>query len=385
MARIRVYNEKTAGKTALSNRFIDEYMKDANDAQLKIYIYLTRMISSGKAISVSEIADVFNHTEKDVSRALKYWEKKGLMSLEYDSSKNLVSIDLKDVDQVNAVTEAHGVPDEVIGSVTTVSADHQNIVYGNNNSGTASDEAVPVIFNDVYDTERNEDDNNVNRFAKPRYSAEQLKAFKADESFSQLFFLGECYLGHALSDSELKTIAYFKDVLNFSNDLIDHLIAHCAEIGKRDMKYIEKVALNWAENGIDNPQKANACSSKYEKNVYTIMNELGKSSSPTKREMEYINRWTKDYGFDMEIILEACGRTVMATDRHRFEYAESILANWKSQNVIHKTDILQLDETYKKKRTTNTTRSNVTSANKFNQFKQNDYDFADLEKKLLKL
>ena len=56
-------------------RFIDEYMKDANDAQLKVYLYLLRMMSANLATSVSEIADKFNHTEKDVIRALKYWEK----------------------------------------------------------------------------------------------------------------------------------------------------------------------------------------------------------------------------------------------------------------------------------------------------------------------
>ena len=46
--------------TVVSNCFIDEYMKDANDAQLKVYLYLLRMLNANQAISVSSIADKFN-------------------------------------------------------------------------------------------------------------------------------------------------------------------------------------------------------------------------------------------------------------------------------------------------------------------------------------
>ena len=56
-------------------------MKDANDAQLKVYLYLIRMMNANLPTSVSDIADKFNHTEKDVLRALKYWEKKRLWNM----------------------------------------------------------------------------------------------------------------------------------------------------------------------------------------------------------------------------------------------------------------------------------------------------------------
>ena len=67
-------------------------MADANDAQLKIYLFILRMMNAGRAFSISEIADTFNHTEKDVMRALKYWEKCRVFSLEYDSDRNLSGI-----------------------------------------------------------------------------------------------------------------------------------------------------------------------------------------------------------------------------------------------------------------------------------------------------
>ena len=68
----------------ISNAFIDHYMKDANDAQLKVYLYLVRMVSAGQPVGITDIADKFNHTEKEVVRALCYWEKAGVMHLEYE-------------------------------------------------------------------------------------------------------------------------------------------------------------------------------------------------------------------------------------------------------------------------------------------------------------
>jgi len=111
------------------------------------------------------------------------------------------------------------------------------------------------------------------------------------------------------------------------------------------------------------------------------MNALGKSTSPTAKEMEFINRWTREYAFSTDIILEACERTVLATDKHRFEYAEGILSSWKRDNVHHKADIHKIDELYQKKKTTSVPKT-VTN-NKFNQFTQNTYDFDALERELL--
>ena len=71
MARLTIYKDNQENATVVSNLFIDEYMKDANDAQLKVYLYLLRMMNAKQATSVSDIADKFNHTEKDIIRAVK--------------------------------------------------------------------------------------------------------------------------------------------------------------------------------------------------------------------------------------------------------------------------------------------------------------------------
>ena len=87
MGRVTISSNCGEDSTNVSNIFIDEYMQDANDAQIKIYLFLLRMMSANLPTSVEALADKFNHTESDVIRALKYWEKKRLISLEYDSSQ----------------------------------------------------------------------------------------------------------------------------------------------------------------------------------------------------------------------------------------------------------------------------------------------------------
>lgn len=363
MARIALYKDNYADSTVVSNLFIDEYMKDANDAQLKVYFYLLRMLNADQAISVSGIADKFNHTEKDVIRALKYWEKQQILDLDFDENKALVGIHLRDLSAQATPASQHNV------LLTSGPVQAQNTAGNSVISAavaqpvqTAPQETTPV-------------------YTKPAYSLDQLREFKEREETSQLLFIAEAYIGKPLTPSEIKTILFFTDVLHFSDDLIDYLLQYCVERGKKDFKYIEKVAVNWAEEGITTPKQAQKFSTRYDKSVYSIMNSLGRSTAPTAKELEFINRWTREYGFSTDIILEACERSSLATDRHRFEYAEGILSSWKNAGIHHKADIQQADATYQKKKATKP--APTASSNRFTQFAQNSYDFAALEKEIL--
>ena len=329
MDQLTIYQDNYTDATVISNRFIDEYMQPANDAQLKIYLYLIRVMSARLSTSVSKIADIFNYTEKDVLRALKYWEKNCLLKLDYDDAKNLTGIHLLDLDSQEPIHEA-----------------------------------VPA--KNPYDYE------------KPTYSLDQLKAFKSDESTSRLLCITEQYLKKTLSASEMQTIFFISDKLRFSEDLIDYLIQYCVDRGKKDLRYIEKVAINWAQSGIATPEQAELYAHKYDKIVYDVMKMLGKSNSPTKTEVSYIDRWTKEYAFEFDIISAACEKTVLATDKHRFEYADRILGNWHASGVHHIGDIQALEENFKQSR-----KPKISSSNKFNQFMHNQYDFDALEKELL--
>ena len=352
MSRFTIYKDNYADSTAVSNRFIDDFMADANDAQLKIYLYLIRMMSANLPTSVSEIADKFNHTEKDVMRALHYWEKHNVLSLDYDENKTLVGIHLQDLNTTPSapVVELHS-QTPVLSIVTTASE-----LIG----------AAPTVSDAESDP-----------FAKPSYSLDQLKEFKSRDEISELIFVAESYLGKPLTPSEMKSILYFSDCLGFSLELIDYLIQYCVDKGSKSFRYIEKVAIAWAKDGITTVKEAQNTASKYDKSVYAILRALGRQGSPTDREIGFINLWTKDYGFESDIIIEACSRAALATDSHRFEYADGILSSWHKAGVHHISDILKMDELHQKRRTVKP------AAKKVTQIPQHDYDFEALERELM--
>ncbi len=342
MSGISLTGDDHMNATILSNIFIDEYMKDANDAQIKVYLYLLRMLQAHRSADISDIADHFNHTEKDVIRALRYWEKLRVLSLDFASDRTISGIRLLDL------------------------------------KGRAADSAkqpaaVSVISHQTIPPAPS--------FEKPSYSPDELKAFGQQENAAQLFFIAEQYLGRPLTPSDMKSILFFTDRLHFSDDLIDYLLQYCVERGKKDFRYIDKVAIGWAEAGITTPAQAQRHASRYDKNVYSIMNALGKSSAPTKTEVAYIRRWSGEYGFELDVILEACARTVLATDKHRFAYADRILQAWQKAGVHHVSDIAGLDTSHRKEKDQVPARSG--SAAEYNHFMHSSYDFDVLEKELL--
>ena len=342
MSRLTIYKENFHGSTTISNIFIDEYLETANDCEIKVYLYLVRMLSANKDISIYDMVEKFNHTEADIMHSLRYWEKKGLLVLDFDEYNVISAIHMKDLTKCST-KQAEAVPVNAEASTPAVKA--------------AAPMPAPVA---VVPT-------------KPAYSAADLKQFKERAGVSEFLFVAASYIGRPLTPSELSTLLFIIDELKFSRDLADYLIQHCVGLGKKDFRYIEKVALAWAEAGVKTPEEATNMGGKHDKDVYAIMNRLGRNTTPTDVELAYINRWSKEYGFSTDIIFEACDRTVLKTESNRFEYADAILTKWKNVQITNFEDIKHLDDTHKagkpKKKS-----SSIPSGN---------YDWSELEKQLL--
>lgn len=353
MNSLSVSQDSHAGMTMLSNRFIDEYMTDANDAQIKVYLYLLRCAGTGLPSGISAIADRFNYTEKDILRALQYWDKKHVISMLYDDTGKLVGIRLENLDARAA---------DIISMPETAQPSPAPIPAAPVTAAASSAAEEPV-----YD--------------KSVITLDQIKAFKQQAETSELVFITEQYLGKPLSSENIRSIIFMTDILQFSTDLIDYLVQYCVDRGKKDFRYIEKVAINWAQAGVSTPKEAAAYAIKYDKNIYTVMNALGRTNAPTRKEASYIQKWFREYGFTPDMVLEACERCALATDKHRFEYTDGILQSWKENGVHTMQDIQDADAAFQKKKTSRGVR-NASSSNPFHQFRQNQYDYDELLQKV---
>lgn len=90
MSLISLKNSSETEVTVLSNRFIDNFMPRANGEFVKVYIYLLRVVSAApSSFNLEDMADRLLCTDRDISRALKYWEAEKLISLTYTADQQL--------------------------------------------------------------------------------------------------------------------------------------------------------------------------------------------------------------------------------------------------------------------------------------------------------
>lgn len=326
MKKLTLTNHAQNNTTVLENEFIDRHMIKANGEYVKVYLLLLRHLNdSSSPLTISEIADLLDVTEKDVIRALNYWKKQGL--LEYEAGEE---------------------------------APHTKRT---SSSAAASVQGLPERPSDVPD----------------------IRQYRSRKEFKELLFVAEQYLGKTLSATDIDAITYFYETLEMSADLIEYLIEYCVENGHKSIHYIQKVALSWHGQDIKTVEQAKTSSILYNKNCYSILNAYGiKGRAPAASEITYIRKWNEEYTFPLEIILEACDRTMNTIHQPNFDYTDSILQKWHDKGVRSLNDIAELDATFtrekelKKKKT-----AKAAVNNKFNNFENHSYDINDLARKLI--
>lgn len=395
MSLISLQNSSELEVTILSNRFIDNFMPRANGEFVKVYIYLLRAVSSSpSSFSLEHMADRLFCTERDIFRALKYWEGEKILSLTYTTDRQLSGITLlepfADAGHMESSASSENIFSTAGTSSSPVSAQiaagisqpvaltgsaPKNVSLSSSNSAVSSGTSSELSTSADYI-----------RSLTPDHISE----LKQNEEVSQLLYIAEQYLAKTLTPTEMQKIFFFYDELHMSADLIEYLVEYCVSRGRKSMRYIETVALAWTRDGVTTVEMARDASSRFSKDYYTILKAMGISGrNPVENEISYIDTWRKTYGFDLELIQEACSRTVLSTGQPSFQYADKILSGWKKKNVHTLEDVRLLDAEHKKRQLEKAVSrkkqpaAQSQSNNRFNNFHQRDYDFTEYEKRLL--
>lgn len=395
MSLISLQNSSELEVTILSNRFIDNFMPRANGEFVKVYIYLLRAVSSSpSSFSLEHMADRLFCTERDIFRALKYWEGEKILSLTYTTDRQLSGITLlepfADAGHMESSASSENIFSTAGTSSSPVSAQMaagisqpvaltgsapKNVSLSSSNSAVSSGTSSELSTSADYI-----------RSLTPDHISE----LKQNEEVSQLLYIAEQYLAKTLTPTEMQKIFFFYDELHMSADLIEYLVEYCVSRGRKSMRYIETVALAWTRDGVTTVEMARDASSRFSKDYYTILKAMGISGrNPVENEISYIDTWRKTYSFDLELIQEACSRTVLSTGQPSFQYADKILSGWKKKNVHTLEDVRLLDAEHKKRQLEKAVSrkkqpaAQSQSNNRFNNFHQRDYDFTEYEKRLL--
>ena len=333
----------STGVTPVADAFIDNYMAAANGEYVKVYLYILRH-QNEENLSLEQIADTLNHTEADVKRAINYWQKAGVLEAVQERVPESISVE----------------QDRTSWSM--------DLEVSQSPAGETAAAQAPV--------------------STPTYSAEQVSRLNKDEEFSQLLYIAQKFLNKAFTPRDCQVFAYLYDTLGMNIGLLEYLAEYCAQNGHTSVRYLETVALSWHEKGIRTAEEAQEYSTSYTKDAFAVMKAFGLNSrKPAVPEQKLMEKWFKDYGFDRDLVLEACSRTINAIHTPSFQYADSILTDWKKAGVKTLDDVKGMDARRAERANSaakrfqsygnavNNAQNNRKSNNQFHNFKQRDTDY----------
>ncbi len=353
MNTITINTNHTCTATLVSNIFIDRYMPEASGSFVKVYLYLLRCLSdTTKPFSLSKAASDLDETEKNILRALSYWENNQVLSLTMENN-TLTGITLLELKEEQ---------EKPLEPTITI---------------TAQPSTEPE---DIYQT--------------PVYTEEQMTELLESNEISLTLNVVEIYLERLLTPQDINLVVYLYDKLHFSSDLILHLYEYCIGKNKKKCEYIEKVAISWHKEGIDTIEKAQEYNILFDSCFNAVNKVFSLGRMPMGPERDFIRKWSA-FKLPLELITEACNRTILNINKVDFKYTDRILENWYKAGIssIEEAKVLDTSRSLMNPRAINENKvrqiPNMTkSASSYNNYSQRQYsqtELDDLESKLLAL
>ena len=320
--------------TSINNSFIKKHMLHANGSYVKVYLYLSMCIQYRESnLSISSLADQMENTEKDILRAITYWEKQNLLYVTRDASGTITGIDMINPD---LQTEDTG-----------FSSNAMPVSYPDNDM-EEMESALQAA--DIENTVSQEDESSASFTTDIHVTAEQIDRLAQNEDFSWVCLIVESYLERPIKPNEVQLLTYLFDELHFSKELLLHLYEYCISLGKTNVKYVQAVALSWAENGVTTTAQAEEFCVSYNSTFHTIAKTLGLGRSLASIERRYADRWLNEWHMDLAVVIEACNRTLLSIQKADFKYIDGILTNWHNANVHTLQDVATADEAYNRQK-----------------------------------
>ncbi|WP_312653188.1 DnaD domain protein [Proteiniclasticum sp.] len=310
----------------LSANFVDYFMPKARGEYVKVYITLLRYTQMGEdGVTSNFLADILGLLETDVFKALEYWDQVGLISLHTIDAHGSMSIEIKE---------------------------SQSLVS-------------PLLTRSEENPVQSE---------KPTSEPEK-RTENMDPMLQEISML----MGRPLSSSEAEKFLYFKEQYKLAEEVIILLVQHCVLKGKPNMKYIETVAISWDSQGIKTAELAQQNIKKHEEkwmNYRKVLTYIGMSDKDIPKPQEdLLEKWFYTFGFTTEMILKACDISFNTLGKVEMGYINGILRSWLKDDIKTLQDI---EKNEKKPR-----KSRPTKKSQDKDFTEREYDYDDLERKLL--
>lgn len=176
---------------------------------------------------------------------------------------------------------------------------------------------------------------------------EVSKLIASNKELSDMLIIAQKILGRLLSYQAIEKLYSLYDWLGMSPELILRLLEYCAEIGKKDIRYIEKVAISWQEMGIVTTEAADEYIKiqNYKRSYcYKIQKLFGiDTRALTQSEQKYIDSWYA-HKISPELVCFAYDYAVSKTGKLAMAYINTVLMSWNKSGI---TTVEQAQESIK--------------------------------------
>jgi len=170
------------------------------------------------------------------------------------------------------------------------------------------------------------------------YTAEDVaERIDRDHGILFLYKKTEDVLAKPLTTTDASVILSLVDWVGLPSEVVALLLQYCSDFGKKSLRQIEKIGIDWAEKEINTCERAEAFIES-ERRKREVINEYCSVLGITGRaltdgEKKAFASWSENMGYGSEIISEAFNATVRATGKYSYQYMDKIIANWFKQGV----------------------------------------------------
>ena len=313
---------------AVPSKVVDEGLKFSDGVKLKVLLFVLR--NAGSSFDESEISKATGVNVTDIPEALDYWVSMGIFNRIDNTlvpAKNEEEFVPVQQTPVQTVQMPHPVQ-PVTQPQQTVSQPEQTVQH------------TVVQEKEQPDIEQPEEPKKVFTATRPQkpdfvFTAQRLAV---DEELKMLVEETQTTLGKVLSNSDISTLLMLKDTCGLPLDVIFMLIHYCVSIDKGNIRTIENIGVQWANDGIYSLEAAENKIEQIQKTTanFSLVSKafgLKNVGSPTKKQLEYGNKWVTEWKFSPEMLREAYERCVDTKGTMNFRYIDGILKRWHASNV----------------------------------------------------
>ena len=168
--------------------------------------------------------------------------------------------------------------------------------------------------------------------------------------------IDECQrvFGKTFNSYDTGIVAGLVDQLGFEEEAVLAMLAYVTRIGKKGLRYSEKLALSFYDEGITTAAAVveRIALIEHSSEVISKIKQLFGIGARelSKTEKALFEKWTQKFGYGIEVIRVAYDITVDATQKPLPKYADAILEKWHAEGLRTEEEVLAFETNSKQER-----------------------------------